>query len=65
MNPIASNWQKLASMDQHSPGFLPLLSSLITGPGNIPTTELRDKSARAALDALDRVSCPLVVSMKR
>lgn len=64
MDPIASKWRGLASMEQDSPDFIPLLSSLITGDDHLPTTKLRDGSAKVALDALDKVDFPLVTSEK-
>lgn len=57
-HPIASEWQRLASTDQHSPDFLPLLSSLTTGTAHRSTSKLRDESAKITLDALDEVDCP-------
>ena len=46
-------------MDQRSPDFLPLFSSLITGAGCLSTTELLDGSAKITLDALGEVGCLL------
>ena len=65
MDPIASKWQGLASMDQHSPDFIPLLSSLIARAGHLSTMKLRDGSAKIALDALDKVDYPFFTSGKR
>ena len=59
IEPIASKWQNLASMDQRSPDFLPLFSSLITGAGYLSTTKLLDGSAKITLDALGEVGCLL------
>ena len=64
-DPIVSKWQELASINQRSPDFLPLLSSLVTGTGYLSTTKLRDESAKITLDALDKVCFPLVVPKKR
>ena len=64
VDPIVYKWQEIVSMDQHSPVFLPLLSSLITGAGYLSTTKLRDKNAEITLDALDKVGCSLVVPRK-
>lgn len=61
IDPIASKWQELDSMDQHSPGFLPLFSLLLKGAGYRSTTKLRDGNAGIALDALDEVGHPLVM----
>ena len=55
IDPIASEWQRLASMDQQSPGFLSLLSTLTTGGNQSPTTKLRGENARIVLSALDEV----------
>ena len=60
-DPIAYEWQRLASMDPQSPDFLPLLSTLTAGGNQSPTTELRDESARIVLSALDKVGCPFTV----
>lgn len=65
IDPIASKWQELASMDQYSPNFIPLLSSLITGAGHLSTTKLRNGSAKITLDALDKVNYLLVISRRR
>jgi len=58
MDPIASEWQRLASMDQQSPDFLPLLSTLTVGGNQSPTTNLRGENARIVLSTLDEVGCP-------
>lgn len=55
VDPIVSQWQKLVSMDQQSPGFLPLLSSLIAGANRSSTIRLQGHDARIVLDALDKV----------
>ena len=59
MDPIASKWQRLASTNQDSADFLPFLSSLITPAGRLSTTKVRSRNAEVALDALDKVGCPL------
>jgi hypothetical protein len=56
MNPIVSQWQRLASMDGLSHEFLPLLSSLIIGTNRSSTTNLRGDDAKITLGALDDVS---------
>jgi hypothetical protein len=56
MNPIVSQWRRLASMDGRSQDFLPLLSSLITGTNRSSTTDLRGDDAKITLGALDDVS---------
>jgi len=61
MDPIASEWQKLASMDRQSLDFLPLLSTLTAGGNQSPTTKLRGENARIVLNALDEVSFPFTV----
>ena len=43
-------------MDQQSPDFLPLLSSLTTEVNRFLTTKLRDYDARIALSVMDKVS---------
>lgn len=55
VDPIALKWQQLASTDQQSPDFLPLLSFLTTGDNRSLTTRLRGNDARIALGALDEV----------
>ena len=60
MDPIASQWQRLASMDRQSPDFSSLLSSLITGTNRSSTTKLRGDDAKVTLDALDQVGCSIV-----
>ena len=54
-DPIASEWQRLASMDRQSPDFLPLLLTLTAGGNQSPTTKLRGENARIVLSALDEV----------
>lgn len=54
-DPIASKWQRLASTDQQSPDFLPLLLSLTRGTGHSSTTRLRGDDAEITLGALDQV----------
>lgn len=53
---IPQLWQRLASMDQHSPNFLSLLSLLMTADHSL-TTSLRGDDAKATLGALDEVGC--------
>lgn len=65
VDPIASKWQQLASMDRRSPDFPPLLSSLTTGDNRIPTTKLRGDDAKIALGALDEVGFMTVVARER
>lgn len=62
VDPIASQWQQLASMDRQSPDFLPLLSSLIGGTNCSSTIELRGEDAKVTLSALDEVGYPFVVT---
>ena len=56
MFPIVSRWQQLASMDQQSPDFLPLLSSLIAEVNRSSTTKLYGDDARITLSVMDEVS---------
>ena len=65
VDPIASKWQQLASTDQQSPDFLPLLSSLTTGANRSLTIRLRGDDAKIALGALDEVSFPPVAVGER
>ena len=65
VDPIASEWQRLASMDRQSPDYLPSLSTLIVGGNQSPTTKLRDENARIALSALDEVGHPFTVATAR
>ena len=58
VDPIASGWQRLASMDRHSPDFLPLLSILAAKDNQSSTIKLRGEDARIALSALVEVGCP-------
>lgn len=62
VNRIVSRWQDLASMDQQSPDFLPLLSSLTTGDHRSPTINLCGADARDTLSIMDEVS--LIFSAK-
>jgi len=55
IDPVASEWQKLASMDRQSLDFLPLLSTLTAGGNQSPTTKLRGENARIVLSVLDEV----------
>ena len=59
IDPIASEWQKLASMDRQSRNFLPLLLTLIAEGNQSPTTKLRDENARIVLSVLDEVGLPI------
>ena len=61
LDPIVSEWQRLASMDGQSPNFLPLLSTLTTGDNQSSTIKLQDENARIVLGALDEVGRPLTV----
>lgn len=65
LSEVDLKWQELASMEQHSPDFIPLLSSLNAGAGRLFTMKLQDESAKTALDALDKVNYPFVASGKR
>lgn len=62
MDPIVSQWQRLASMDRASPAFIPLLVSLTTGSNRSSTAKLRGEDAKITLGALDEVGCPFVVA---
>ena len=53
-------WQRLASMDQHSPDFLCLLSLLMAADNSL-TTSLRGDDAKATLGALDEVGSSFTV----
>ncbi|KAF9644426.1 kinase-like protein [Thelephora ganbajun] len=55
LSPIVSRWQQLASMDQQSPGFLPLLSSLTAEHNRSSTTKLHGNDARVTLNVMDEV----------
>jgi hypothetical protein len=55
MDPIASQWQRLASMKRQSLDFLPLLLSLTIGINRTSTTKLQGNDAKVALDVLDEV----------
>ena len=57
---IPQLWQRLASMDQHSPNFLSLLSLLMTADHSL-TTSLRGDDAKATLGALDEVGSSFTV----
>ena len=57
MDPIASQWQRLASMDRRSPDFLPLFSFLTTWANCSSTAKLRGDDAKITLGALDEVRC--------
>ena len=58
MTQTVPQWQQLASMDQKSPDFLPLLSSLTAEANRSSTTKLCDDDARIALSVMDKVSSP-------
>ena len=62
VDPIASRWQQLASMDRQSPDFLPLLSSLTGGTNRSSTIELRGEDAKVTLSTLDEVCYPFAVT---
>ena len=62
MDPIASKWKQLASMDRQSPGFLPLILFLIAGANRPLTIRLRGNDAKITLGALDEVSLPSVAA---
>ena len=53
---IVPRWQQLASMDQQSPDFLPLLSSLTAEVNRSSTTMLNGDDARITLSVMDKVS---------
>ena len=55
LEPIVSEWQRLASMDKQSPDFLFLLSTLTTGVDRPSTIKLQDENARIVLGVLDEV----------
>ena len=55
VDPVVSEWLRLASMDRQSPDFLPLLSSLVENGDHAPTVKLQDKDARAVLGVLVEV----------
>ena len=58
VDPIASEWQRLASMDRQSSDFLPLLSILTAKANQSSTINLRGENARIVLSALVEVGCP-------
>jgi len=62
VDPIVSQWRRLASMDRQSPDFPSLLSSLITGTNRSSTIKLRSHDAKITLDALDQVGCSLAIA---
>ena len=62
MDPITSQWQRLASMERQSPDFLPLLLSLVRGTDRSSTMKLRGDDAKATLGALDEISTSAVSS---
>jgi hypothetical protein len=53
---VVSRWQQLASMDRHSPEFVPLLASLTTEENRSLTMGLCGANARDALSIMDEVS---------
>ena len=57
VDPVVSEWLRLASMDRQSPDFLPLLSSLVENGDHAPTVKLQDKDARTVLGVLVEVRC--------
>jgi len=61
IDPITSQWKRLAAMGRESPDFLRLLPSLITGTNRSSTIKLRGDDAAIALGALDEASCSFVV----
>ena len=61
LDPIVSEWQRLASMDKRSSYFHSLLSTLTTGVNRSSTTNLQDENARIVLGALDEVGRPPTV----
>ena len=60
MIPAVPQWQQLASMDQQSPNFLPLLSSLTAEVNRPSTTKLCGDDARITLSIMDEVSSACV-----
>ena len=56
VNRIVSRWQDLASMDQQSPDFHPLLSSLTAGDHRSTTINLCGADARDTLSIMDEAS---------
>jgi len=56
MTQVIPQWQQLASMDQKSPDFLPLLSSLTAEVNRSSTTKLCGDDARISLSVMDKVS---------
>ena len=49
-------------MNQQSPDFLPLLSTLIAGDNRSSTIKLRGDDAKIVLGAIDEVGCPFAVA---
>lgn len=56
VDPVASAWLQLASMDRQSPDFLPLLSSLVGKRHHPSTVRLGGNDAEITLGALVEVS---------
>ncbi|KAF9781221.1 kinase-like domain-containing protein [Thelephora terrestris] len=61
---VVSRWQQLASMDRHSPEFVPLLASLTTEENRSLTMGLCGANARDALSIMDEVIGSDVVPSK-
>jgi hypothetical protein len=55
-SPILSQWRRLASMDQQSPDFIPLLLSLTSQDKRSPAIKLSRADAKATLDIMDQAS---------
>ena len=58
-SPIVSQWQRIVSMDQQSPNFLPLLSSLTTRDSRSSIVKLSRADAKVTLNIMDQASFPL------
>lgn len=56
MIPVVPRWQRLASTDQESSDFLPLLLSLIAKEKRSLTAKLHGDDARVTLSVMDEVS---------
>ena len=55
VDPVVSEWLRLASMDRQSPNFVPLLSSLVEEINHPSTVKLQGNGAEVTLSALVEV----------
>lgn len=60
-SPVVPLWKRLASMDQHSLGFIPLLSSLTSEKNRSSTINLCEADAKATLNFMDQASFAVFV----